>query len=263
MDNKIKNALLLTWGEIAFYVGEKVSGLIGRKITCQAGFEDEAYWGVAAINDTFSVQELKNILCSVIATKSMYDEALPPDSDDSRSLGMGLSAKLLENCIGSSWEHLSISDDGLWLIGIEPETVKLPEMSQDVIYVEDCFVDTTKLISKDELMKYLEGTDGMGSDLDEFCQKNLLEYGTKLYWYCPLPSKDHEGYYFVLVRDGVLSLPYNHVYDRDEELALGDAKLFNSREVFNVKCNWDEFTDTTSRILNSLAFHLMKRGGKE
>ena len=61
MNNKIRNALLLTWGEIAFYVGEKVSSLIGRKIICQAGFEDNVYWGVAAIKDTFSIQELKNI----------------------------------------------------------------------------------------------------------------------------------------------------------------------------------------------------------
>lgn len=263
MDNKIKNALLLTWGEVSFYIGQKVSDIIGRKITCHSGYEDAYYWGVAATNDTFSVQELKDILCYVNATKPLYDETLPPDSDSSKSLGMGLSQKLLEKCIGSSWEHLSFSNDGLWLVGVNSDVVNLPEMSPDTIYVEDCFVDTTKLISKDELMKYLENTDGMGSDLDEICQKNLLEYGTKLYWYCPLPSKDHEGYYFVLVREGVLSLPYNHVYDRDEELALGDAKLFDSREIFRVKCEWDDFGYTTSRILDALARHQMKRGGNK
>lgn len=112
-------------------------------------------------------------------------------------------------------------------------------------------------------MKYLEDTDGMGSDLDEICQKNLLEFDTKLYWHCPLPSKHHEGYYFVLVREGVLSLPYNHVFDRDEELALGDAKLFDSRDIFRVKCEWEDFGYTTSRILDSLAQHHMKRGGNK
>ena len=260
MDNKIKNALLLTWGEISFCVGERVSNIVGRRITCHTRFEDNSYWGVSAISDAFSVQELKNILCSVNVSKFMYDETLPPDSDYSRSLGMGLSEKLLEKCIGTSWEHLAVSDGGLWLVGIDPDAISLPEMNPETIYVEDCLVDTTNLITKDELMKYLEETDGMGSDLDEICQKNLLEFDSKLYWYCPLPSKDHEGYYFVLVRDGVLCLPYNHVYDRDEELALGDARLFNSHEIFNVKCDWDEFTDTTSRILNSLACHLMNRG---
>lgn len=129
-----------------------------------------------------------------------------------------------------------------------------------MIYVEDCFIDTTKLISKDELMEFLEDAGGMGSDLDEICQKNMFEFGSKLYWYCPLPSEEYEGYYFVLVREGVLSLPYKHVYDRDEDLSLDDAKLFDSREIFNVKCNWSGFTETTYRILDSLACHLMKRG---
>ena len=262
MDNKIKNALLLTWGEVSFYIGQKVSDIVGRKIICHSRYEDAYYWGVAATNDTLSVQELKDILCYVNASKEMYDETLPSDSDSSKSFGMCLSEKLLEKCIDSSWEHLSFSDCGLWLVGVNPEVVNLPEMNPDTIYVEDCFVDTTKLISKDELMKYLEDTDGMGSDLDEICQKNLLEFDTKLYWHCPLPSKHHEGYYFVLVREGVLSLPYNHVYDRDEELALGDARLFDSREIFRVKCEWDDFGYTTSRILDSLARHQMKRGGE-
>lgn len=263
MDNKIKNALLLTWGEVSFYIGQKVSDIIGRKITCRSGYEDAYYWGAAATNDTFSVQELKNLLCYVNASKELYDEALPPDSDSSKSLGMGLSQKLLEKCIGSSWEHLSFSNDGLWLVGINPEVVNLPEMSPDTIYVEDCFVDTTKLISKDELMKYLENTEGTSSDLDEICQKNLLEYDTKLYWHCPIPSNDHEGYYFVLVREGVLSLPYNHIFDRNEEFALGDAELLDSRKIFKVKCDLDSFCYTTSRILDSLARHQMKRGGKK
>ena len=103
----------------------------------------------------------------------------------------------------------------------------------------------------------------MGSDLDELCQKNLNEFGTALYWYCPLPSKDNEGCYFVLVREGVLYLPYNHVYDRDEEFALGDAKLFDAGEIFQFKSQWDTFTEEASGVLETLAHYAMERGDDE
>lgn len=260
MDNIIKNAVKLSWDRISPMLCSIISSKIGRTAICKAEYQDFNYWDVTATVDTFSIGELKVILASVNAKEDIYSDCLPSDSDTSKSIGMKLSEKLLAECIGTIWEHTCICDDGLWLIGIDLEKYKKATEKSNILYVDGCFVNTSKLHTKAELMRYLEDTDGMGSDLDEFCQSNRNEFGTKLFWFCPIPGQYHEGYYFVLVREGVLCIPYNHVFDRDEELALGDAEIFDADAILGVKKLLDEFTDETRDILDSLAGHMQKRG---
>lgn len=263
MDNIIKNAVKLSWDEISPKLCSIISLKLGRTAICKAEYQDFNYWDVTATVDTFSFGELKVLLASVDAKEDAYSDCLPSDSEASKSIGMKLSEKLLAECIGTEWDHTCICEDGLWLIGIDLEKYKKATEKSTVVYVDGCFVNTTKLRTKAELMKHLEDTDGMGSDLDEFCQSNWNEFGTKLFWFCPIPSRHHEGYYFVLVREGVLCLPYNHVFDRDEELALGDAELFDANAILDVRKSLDEFTDETRYILDSLVGYLQKRGGNK
>ena len=262
MTNIVKNAIKLTWDEISPMLCSIISAKLGRTAICKAEYQDYHYWDVVATVDTFTLEELKMLLKYVGGNEDTYLDCLPTDSVTSKSIGMGVSEKLLAECIGTQWDHTSICEDGIWLIGIDVERYRKATEKSNVIYVDGCFVDTTKLRTKDELMAYLESTDGMGSDLDEFCQSNWLTFGSKLFWFCPIPSQHHEGYYFALVREGILSLPYNHVFDRDEELALGDAELFDANAIFDVRKSLEDFTDETKDILDSLAEYALKRGGK-
>lgn len=263
MNKHIKNALRLTWGEVSYYISGFVSRYLGREIVCKATVEDGNYWDTAAVNTEFTKPEFRTLLSLVNADDFMYHESLPKDSDTSRSLGMELSEALLKRVISSAWHCRSIHEDGLWLIGINEKCITLPEINPNILLIDNCVVDTTMLISKDILMQKLEDSEGMCSDLSRICEENVVRFGNELYWHCPLPDSEHSGYYFVLVKEGVLTIPYNYVYDLNEELAEGDASLCTWHEMIDFQRNWNEYADYTAHILDTMANYLRKRGGSD
>lgn len=256
MRKYLKNALRLNWSEISYYMSEFISEHLGREIVCNAIPEDDNYWDIAAVNTQFTRKELRLLLGLVYADDFIYHESLPKESDKSVSLGMDLSEALLKIIISSTWHYRSIYEDGLWLIGIDEKSIKLPRINTTTLLIDNCAVDTSMLMSKDMLMQKLKDSKGMYSDLSKICDKNFTRFGNELYWHFRLSDSDHLGYYLVLVKEGVLSIPYNCISQLDAELELKDAFMCSWNDMVDFQNNWHEYSQYTEKILDVLGNYL-------
>lgn len=118
MNNRIKYAMKLSWSEIASIIGEVITSQLGRQVKCTCQYEDYDYWTAASESDTFTVKELKTLLNFIDADLSTRYETLPTDSNTTRSIGMTVSETLLGVGLETTWEHISICREGLWIVGI-------------------------------------------------------------------------------------------------------------------------------------------------
>ena len=54
--------LKLELSRVAWYLGNLLSALLGRQITCVANAEDDSYWSISAENDRFSNTEVVELI---------------------------------------------------------------------------------------------------------------------------------------------------------------------------------------------------------
>ncbi len=261
MRKYLKNALRLNWSEISYYISGFISEQLGRNIVCKASPEDDNYWDIAAVNTQFTRKELRLLLGLVYANDFIYHESLPEESDKSVSLGMDLSEALLKIIISSTWHHRSIYEDGLWLIGIDEKSIKLPRINTTTLLIDNCAVDTSMLMSKDMIMQKLDESHGKYSDLSQICNENHIRFGNQLYWHFPLPDSRHSGYYLVLAKEGVLSIPYDSISDTNEKLELEDAFMCSWSDMIDFEKRLHEYSHHTEKILSILEDYLEKQGG--
>lgn len=76
------------------------------------------------------------------------------------------------------------------------------------------------LKSKDELMHWLVEHGANHLQLMDFCSDYMAKYCNELCWQYPISDGKHLGTYIVLVKEGVLSLPYpkhNHSDSKSEK----------------------------------------------
>lgn len=261
MENiKLCAATRLNWGEAAYHLGKFISEILKREVHCCAIPDGtEQYWGLNAVNTTFSLEDFKILLAYVRADEETYNEAMPDDSKDSKSLGQRLSEALLEKMIGSSWEHLSVTEDGIWLIGIDRENIIIPEISSDILMIDNAAVEMRRLLPKADLIEKLQKADCSCSSLSELCNQYVKLFGNELYWQYPITDGEHYGVYLILVREGILSIPYSNVDSLDEKFCMDKAKLCDMRDMSNYLSNWKQFSGYTSKILDTMVRFLYKR----
>ena len=105
---------------------------------------------------------------------------------------------------------------------------KKPEDGQklyDLIYLTFIAPETLNhspesLKSKDELMHWLVEHGANHLQLMDFCSDYMAKYCNELCWQYPISDGKHLGTYIVLVKEGVLSLPYpkhNHSDSKSEK----------------------------------------------
>ena len=261
MDNiKLKDAVRLSWGEVAYHLGKFISEILKREIHCCALPDNtEQYWGLSSVNTTFTLEDFKLLLGYVRADEETYNEAMPDDSKDSKSLGQRLSELLLKKMISSSWEHLSVTEDGIWLIGINRENITIPEINSDILMIDNAAVEMHRLLSKTDLIDKLQKAGCSCSALSELCNQYVKLFGNELYWQYPITDGEHYGVYFVLVREGILSLPYSDVDSLDEQFDIDNAKICDVRDISNYLSNWKQFSSYTSKILDTMVRFLYRR----
>jgi len=91
----------------------------------------------------------------------------------------------------------------------------------------DRLIDFEKLKSRRELMEYFNENGSTHTALMEFCEEYRDAYGNELCWPYPISDGKHLGTFFVLVREGILSLPYDDADKVDYELfCMDDAVMF-------------------------------------
>lgn len=95
------------------------------------------------------------------------------------------------------------------------------------IKIGDLTLNLEELRSRQELLDYFNEHGPTHSALMDFCEEYREKYGNELCWPYPISDGKHLGTFFVLVREGVLSLPYDDADKVDYELfRMNDAALF-------------------------------------
>lgn len=88
-------------------------------------------------------------------------------------------------------------------------------------------LDMEKLRSRQELVAYFNENGPTHSALMDFCEEYREKYGNELCWRYPISDGKHLGTFLVLVKEGVLSLPYDDADKVDYELfCIDDAVMF-------------------------------------
>lgn len=111
--------LKLEWNKVSALIADAIEKILHRPIRGNASFEDDYYWDFQSINTKISVEELEILISCVHGDKHMRLETLPVDADASSSIGECLSRELLKRTLCMTWYHESISEEALWLIGVE------------------------------------------------------------------------------------------------------------------------------------------------
>jgi len=95
------------------------------------------------------------------------------------------------------------------------------------IKIGDLTLNLEELRSRQELLDYFNENGPTHSALMDFCEEYREKYGNELCWPYPISDGKHLGTFFVLVREGVLSLPYDDADKVDYELfCMDDAAMF-------------------------------------
>lgn len=93
--------------------------------------------------------------------------------------------------------------------------------------IGDLTLNLEELKSRQELLDYFNGNGPTHSALMDFCEEYREKYGNELCWPYPISDGKHLGTFFVLVREGILSLPYDDADKVDYELfCMDDVALF-------------------------------------
>jgi len=246
--------LKLAWHDVGILIADYIGQLLGRKVYGTANYEGSDYWDFCAKSERFSVSELDRLVSRVNGDKRMRCETIPSDSEDSYSIGMRLSCAILERALRLSWNHMSMSETALWLVNvreIRPTTYKR------VIDVGAHTIVLDELKSKDDTIAYLHENGPTHSTLMDFCEEYRERYHNELCWSYPISDGKHLGTFFLLVREGVLSLPYDDADKVDYELfCLDDARLCDKDSMSDFIDDWDTFErDLRSAMQSILAFY--------
>lgn len=126
------------------------------------------------------------------------------------------------------------------------------------IKIGDLTLNLEDLRSRQELLDYFNENGPTHSALMDFCEEYREKYGNELCWPYPISDGKHLGTFFVLVREGVLSLPYDDADKVDYELfCMDDAAMFQDyadMEIF--MDDWKLFHNDLMQAMTSMRDYL-------
>lgn len=255
------SALKLPFETISRYLEALISTILGRSFTCSTKGEDDNYWSTSVLCDALTNVEIVLLVNAVDGDDDMLRLALPIDSSVSRFLDMDLCRALLKRALKLEWESEFVAPDALFVIGKFPADLELPGENQDLIHMDSNIIDSSTLMSKEEFIKKLFDESGTYTDLAALCEANEAAYGTPLYWLHPLTDGGYNGCYFVLVREGVLVLPYDGIESCDHEVFIREsAHLCDAEEMRCFLTEWNaRSTDLVATLTSLLRFLEQKK----
>ena len=258
--SNILQTLKLSWEEVGTLIGSVISVVLKREVTCRAALDDYNYWTVSDTAGRFSHDDLDILLDYVEASREIREITFHGDSDTTVALDMGLAQALLKKKLNTSWEQELIKEDGLWLIGVDPEHLNYA----GTITVDGKIISMDALWSKEELVEQLFDAGGSEADLSDVCDRYVKQYGNQLYWSYPITDGEYNGVYFVLVQEGVLCLPYD-VIDREEyEFFERDGvRLLSAEEMGYFISEWKRASRELEEVMDSFMNYLKERERNE
>ena len=115
------------------------------------------------------------------------------------------------------------------------------------------------LKSKQELLDYLEEHGPTHAALMDFCEEYMDRYQNPLCWPYPILEGKHLGTFLILVREGVLSLPYDGANKEDYELLVTeDARLCAADDMEILLDDWKLFSADLEESMQAMQNFLEK-----
>ncbi len=258
--SNILQTLKLSWEEVGALVGSVSSAALKREVTCRGGFDDCDYWTVSDTTGKLSHEDLDMLLDYVGAGNELREIVFLGDTDSTVALDMELSRALLKKKLNTSWEQELIKEDGLWLIGIDPEHLNYA----GTITVDGKVISMDALLTKDELVEQLFDAGGSEADLSDVCDRYVKQYDNQLYWSYPITDGEYIGVYFVLVQEGVLCLPYDVIDGEEYELFEQDGvRLLSAEEMGYFISDWKRASRELEEVMDSFMNYLKARERNE
>lgn len=256
MKNEYRS-LKLDWGQVSLLIDQMASAILHRTVRCRSSRDDYDFWSVNLIDGRFTADELKALLDAVCADGEMRRATLGMDTSDTPLLDMDLSRALLLKKLQTNCMAECPCEDGLWLMGVESEALCLPEPDKEIIFIDGMAVDLRILWPKDEFIDMLFERGGTVGALSETCNRYVHLYRNELYWSYPITDGEHNGVYFVLVREGVLCLPYNEIDPDCFEIFEKDAiRLLTAEDMRWFISDWERMSHLLMTAMTSMEKHL-------
>lgn len=110
--------------------------------------------------------------------------------------------------------------------------------------INDVHICPEKLISKEELLALLRENGESDCALALLRERYQDEFGNELIWHYPISDGKHMGTFIAVVKEGIISLPYDCVDSEDYELlVLEDAAMFDGDAMQIFIDDWQSFSD--------------------
>lgn len=117
-----------------------------------------------------------------------------------------------------------------------------------------------KLKSRQEVLEYLRENGASHRALMDICGEYMEKYQNELCWCYPITDELHLGTFLLLVKEGVLSLPFNEVDSVDYELfCLEDACLCDAASINLLIADWYRFDSDLRHAMEGMRRHYEKK----
>lgn len=215
----------LTHKEVADLIQGEIEKICQHTVPCRYIHEDFDVWEIGFRGYRMPLGELFHLFEVIDAEEDVRKNSVPDEiGEDVNGIGSDASQILLEKALGLCWEKELSNEEYLWLINVKPYEKK--EKARLFLY-GNRIVNLDLLKTKDEALAYIEENGGNYSALQEYNEKYSPEYNKETFWHFPIVTDNlFAGTYFLLVKEGVLALPYNIIDEHDMEVfCLDDAEL--------------------------------------
>lgn len=126
------------------------------------------------------------------------------------------------------------------------------------IKIGDLTLNLEELRGRQELLDYFNENGPTHSALMDFCEEYREKYGNELCWPYPISDGKHLGTFFVLVREGILSLPYDDADKVDYELfCMDDMVMFEDyADMETFMDDWNLFHNDLLQAMTAMRDYL-------
>lgn len=252
-------ALKITWNTLSEMLQTEMQKILGRDICCEAKPDDDCYWCIGFPMERMPMSDLFRVLEVLEATPKEQVDSIPSASDHAETvscLGMGASELLLSRCLGYQWQSLHIEDDCVWVLGEADPLEKNP----DIVKIGDKAINLSELKCRQEVISYLHDRGPNHATLMDMCDAYRKKYQNELCWHYPISDGKHLGTFLLLVKEGILSIPYDDADKVDYELfCLDDACLFNLEAIEDFILDWHHFDVDLRKAMAGMKKYLQKK----
>lgn len=241
MKYKELKTIYLTLQQAAELIQKELEHICGHPIPCFIKVEDLDFWAVNFQGYRMPLSEMYFILEEINADERTRElSALAEPVSDVNSIDFSMSAHLLSKAMNLCWRQEMATEDGIWLIDVYAPN----EENKRIFSYDSLTVDLDKLMSKDEVLKYIEVHGGNYEALCELCEQYLNMFGNELHWHYPIVTENlFAGTHILLVKEGAVALPYNIIDEHNFEVfCLEDAELLDSESMKNFLTEWQDFS---------------------